>query len=563
MFRSRPTTPLVRPTTDREAIAPLELWLLALATVGGLALRGWHAGDVALTHFDEGVYAFSGLGVADASQPARLFPDQQKFSPPLYFLLVALANVCGVSPDRSPFAVNLVVGTLSIPVLWQVARRWFGPVAAIAAAFLLALSEFHILMSRTALTDVTFALTFLVALGAVLSAIERDTLWRQVLAGALVGLAWNTKYHGWFALVIGAMVIAGRFGLQHAGNDWLRRAVRGWLVMCLVAAGCYAPWSLFIQGQPGSSTGWVSYFATMLGFNWLGNLWQQVQQQAYLEGPWSRASVPLAALAAQLVAARHGRGWSAWVLPAVGAAAALIGSAGCALALSGIALRRGWTRGLTGPLWLLGSLLVLWAVMAPIYHPYFRLILPFTIATFALGGAALDGWLVPRQHSRWPALAGIGVATVAFVALAGIWRTDPSDPWRPTPALAQAAEILDAHLPPGSRVSVLGEPALAFYLHLRGHRSFERTTLEGLDSLRVPRFVIAGVYLRRAPRLRAGFADRQDRLSLVERVPIGAPSDLRLLDDFRPDSARRWIAHPDTTYDLLLFRYSPLKGKDR
>lgn len=555
-----PQTAAASPTEVSSAITPVEVALLALATAVGFALRAYHLGDSALTHFDEGVYAFTGFGLATPSEAVRLFPDQQKFSPPVYFSLVALANLLGSAPDRSPFVVNLLLGTLSVPVLWAFVRRWFGGVAAIAAVWLLAMSEFHIAMSRTALTDVTFALTFLVAIGAVLVAIERGTVWHAVLAGVAVGLAWNTKYHGWFALVVGAMVIGGRWQLQHAGVPWFRRALRSWLVMSVVAALCYAPWSFFIQGQPGSSAGWVSYFATMLRLDWLGNLWQQVAQQVYLEGPWSRASVPLSLVAADLVARARGRGTPVALVLASAVLAALIGSAGCALVLAVAALWRGWKGGLTGPLWLLGAVVVLWVIMAPIYHPYFRLILPFAIATYALGGAGLDGWMTSPPR-RYGPLAGL----VASAAVGGLtaWRADPSNPWRPTPGLAVVAQAIDAAIPPGAPVSVLGEPALAFYLHRRGHASFERTTLESLDSLTVARYLVTGVYLRRSASMRTNLEERRGRLETVGRYPVGIPSDLRLLDDFTPDSASQWIQSPDSTYDVLLYRLAPPQGRVR
>ncbi len=554
---------LVRPqaTAPRHSQAirggSLEVLLVACAVVAGLALRGWQLGDMGLSHFDEGVYAFSGHGLADPSQPRRLFPDQARFSPPVYVSLVALLNVLGVSPERSPFLVNLGVGTLTIPVVWWLTRRWCGPAAAVAAAWLVSLSEFHILMSRTALTDVTFALVFLLALGAVLVTFERQTRGAAVVAGLLTGLAWNTKYHGWFALVIAAMVIAARWRFERIRREELRRLVQLWAIMSVSAAACYLPWAIFIQSQASGSAGWAAYFATMLRLDWFGSLWRQVQQQAYLEGPWSRASVPLAATAALLVAKGQGKTFPSWFLPVSGLAALLVGSAGAALGLAVAALSRAWRRGPTGAEWLLASLLGLWFVMGPIYHPYFRLLLPFTLATFVLGGAALSAFM---QSGSPPAGSGfpvVGAALSVAVWFASLPRNDPSDPWRTSRGLQDAAAGIDARLPAGAPVSVLGEPALAFYLHRRGHASFERTTMDGLDSLVAPRYLVAGVYLRRAPILRERFEARRDRLELLARFPAGRPSDLRLLDDFKPDTAARWMARPDTTYDLLLFRFTP------
>ncbi|MBL8982654.1 MAG: glycosyltransferase family 39 protein [Gemmatimonadetes bacterium] len=536
------------------AVDGMEWILLLLATALGGALRAWAPEALALTHFDEGVYAFSGFGVASGHAPA-LFPEQQKFSPPVYFSLVALANLLGIDPERSPFAVNLVLGTVTIPVLWWLVRGWFGGVAAAAAAWLLALNEFHVLMSRTALTDVTFALTFLLALGAVRRALDDGRMRTWALAGLPIGLAWNTKYHGWFALVIAAMVIAGRWKLQDAGWHETRKAAARWLVMSAVAFACYLPWTFFIQSQPGSSAGWVSYFATMLRLDWFGNLWQQVQQQGYLEGVWSRASAPVAVLVAQLVAWRRGRSVPAWVVVVAALLGWGLGGAAVGVLLMVMALVHQWRAGVTTPAWVLGALVALWFVMAPVYHPYFRLLLPLAVTWCALGGAGLEH-LAGREGRAIPStlLAVVGVAVVAWAAPL---REDPSDPWRAARGLRDAADRIAAELPPGEPVSVLGEPALAFYLERRGHPSWERVTLEGLDTLVTPRYLVTGIYMRRAPIIQERFAARADRMALVARVPAGAPSDLRLLDNFLPDSARQWMAKPDTTYDLLLFRYTP------
>lgn len=561
-----PVTPAPAGGESRaDPLTPTEVLLVLAATGIGLVLRAWHFEFAALTHFDEGVYAFTGLGLSDPSQPARLFPDQQKFSPPLYFSLVALGNALGISPTRSPLFINLVVGTLTIPVLWGVARRWYGAVAAVMAAMLLALSEFHIILSRSAMTDATFALTFIVALAAVLLAIERGTWRSAVVAGLAVGLAWNTKYHGWFALVIGAMAIAGRWKLQRAGTPWLRRALSLWLVMVAVAVLCYLPWALFIQRQPGASAGWASYFATMLRIDWFGNLWQHVRMQAYMEGPWSRASVPVAWVAGAVVARRLGRRLApSWVGVALAGAALLVGGAGVALLLSIAALGLAWRRGMMGADWIMGSLVVLWLVMAPVYHPYARLIMPFTIATMILAGAFLvragaQGEVAVRDGmGEWA-----GLIAAAAVALFTARMPDPSSPWRRATGLPEAAEALDNDLPPGAPVNVMGEPALAFYLHMLGHPSFRRTTMAGLDSLTSERYLVTSIYLRRAPVMQKGMAERREQFAFIKRIPLAVPSDLRVLDDFRPDSARRWITRPDSTYDLILWKFTPKPSSQR
>jgi hypothetical protein len=558
VFDRLPVTPAAGGEPTRAQVGAVELLLVLAATAVGLVLRAWRFDFAVLTHFDEGVYAFTGLGLADPAQPSRLFPDQQKFSPPLYFSLIALCNTLGIGPARSPFLVNVAVGTATIPVVWAVTRRWYGALAAVMAAVLLAMSEFHIILSRSAMTDATFALTFILALAAVLAAIQRNTLGAAVVAGVAVGIAWNTKYHGWFALVIGAMAITGQWLFQRTGAPWLRRALRTWLTVSVVASLCYLPWALFIQRQPGASAGWASYFATMLRIDWLGNFWHHISMQAYMEGPWSRASVPLAWAAGSLLTRRVRIAPAFWTSVVLGGAALLIGSAGVSALLAILALAIAWRRGMTGPDWILGALLILWLVMAPLYHPYARLLLPFTIATMMLAGAALARAGDAMERAAGDRLGWLpGVITAAAVGLFATRPADPSNPWRRAVGLPEGAAALDRRLPPGAPVNVMGEPALAFYLHTRGHPSFGRTSIQQLDSLTTDRYVVTGIYLRRAPIPQRAMAERRERFTLIERIPVGVPSDLRVLDDFRPDSARRWVARPDSTYDLMLWKVAP------
>src|SRR5687767_2766421 len=128
--------------------------VIALAACA-LGLRAWGFGETGLGQFDEGVYAFTGLGLSDPSQPQRMFPEQQKFSPPVYVFLVALSYLVRGASDHSAILVNVIVGTLSVLGIWWVTRRWFGAAAAMGAAAFTALSEVHVILSRTALTDVT------------------------------------------------------------------------------------------------------------------------------------------------------------------------------------------------------------------------------------------------------------------------------------------------------------------------------------------------------------------------------------------------------------------------
>ena len=121
----------------------------------------------------------------------------------MFFSLVGLAYyVFGGPSDIAAILINTILGTLTVGLVWWVGRSWFGPQTGIAAAALLAFSEYHIGLSRTALTDVAFGFFFLLALACVVVAFQRQSIGLSIVAGLMVGLAWNTKYHGWFALLI-------------------------------------------------------------------------------------------------------------------------------------------------------------------------------------------------------------------------------------------------------------------------------------------------------------------------------------------------------------------------
>lgn len=542
----------------REPVTVLELALLLLALIAGALLRTWHFGSIGLSHYDEGVYAFSGLGIAEPERAMGLFPGQQKFSPPVYFLLIALTNLLGVEPSRSPFVVNAILGSVTIPVLWWVVRRWFGAAAAVAAAVLLALSEFHIVLSRSALTDVAFALVFLLALAAVLRALEEESVKSAVAAGFFTGLAWNTKYHGWFALVVGAMVVAGRWIFEKKGNAWLLKMIRLGLVSCVVAVVCYLPWALYIQSQPGSSTGWTAYFATMLTLDWLGSVVRHVQQQFYIEGVWSRISVPLAFSTSQLILVAQGKKvWPWWPVLATGLLSLVVGAFGATLVMACWMLLRVWRRGAPLSIWLTGAVVVLWFVMAPVYHPYLRLLLPMAIVAYALSGLIMARPIERLAVAPGGAPLAAGLAIAAIVTIAATRLSGPADPWRPSTGIVQAAGAIDSLVPAGERVEVFGEPALAFHLNLIGHPSAGELRFEELEQFTSPVYFVTGIYLRRAPQPREVLKGYGDRVELLARVPSPVPPDLRLLDDFRPPALKSWLAAPDSTYDYVLWRYTP------
>jgi dolichyl-phosphate-mannose-protein mannosyltransferase len=549
---------------------PVRLELLVAAGVLALAFaaRAWNLAGVGINHFDEGVYVISALGVSD---PARgLFPNQVVFSPPFYFGTAGvLHRLLGGSMDRVAIMLNIVLGTFTVGAVWWIARSWFSVRAAGIAATLLALSQFHILFSRVALTDVAFAFWFVLALGTIVVAVERSHFGLAILAGMVTGLAWNTKYHGWFALVITGAALVPTLWAGRRGGTW-RRPAAVWLAVCAVAAICYLPWALVMRDASADGGGYggiVRYFAAMLRGEWLGNLIRHGAQQAWLEGPLSRAA-PLAALGIGLLLSLRTSLRASWLAAAAAALALgglLVGHAGVAVLLGLAALPLLLREFAAYRSRVILCWVGLWVIAAPFYHPYPRLLLPFTIATLILAGAVLDRLLSAAAHrtsvaggrgsaarSTGGALACLAAAAVVF-AVAPALRADVSNPWRATHGHAEAAARISALVPAGQRIIVLGEPSVAYHLQQLGRNVPSNAQPRDLDSLVAPTYLVTGVYVDRAPPLRNRINRMAERLTPLDVIPFD-PNDLRLLDDFRPDVARRYRATRDTTFDLSVYR---------
>ncbi len=559
------------PPSSDGSFGPAErLWLAAAVLLAAL-LRLWGWSEVGIDHFDEGVYAFTGLGWSDASQPLGAYPDQLLFAPPLYPFLVSVAfRLLGASAG-SAVMVNVVLGVATVVVVGLVGARWFGARAGVAAAILVAVDPLHVMLSRSALTDVAFLLFFLLALAAAVEAFHAGA-WRwAVAAGLLTGLAWNTKYHGWFVLLIVGWGVLGQVWQARGDRSAQARSALLWLTMAAVAALCYLPWALHVHGEMGYGS-FLAYQGSNVSGTWVANLARQVGQQGFIESPWSRMGPAAAAVA--LVSMRpplgaHGRALTMVVsLTAVGL---LVGQGAATLVLLLVALAVWMRPGADVPVWVLAGWTVLWLASAPLYDPYARLLLPLWTAA-ALGA----GWVLARQLGAEPSSAPerAGAATragrdltiwmaagvLAIGAGLAAWREHrrPQGLWRPADAMERAAVALTETIPVGARVVVLGEPALAFYLHRLGRPAFERTdSPEQVAAIDRSVFMVSGRYVHSAAFLRerilGDLAPRLDELDTVQVVP----RDLRVLDDLEPAAAASYLARPDSQFELVLYRLRP------
>ena len=387
-------------------------WLIVgVLTLIGAVLRIRGFGHLGLTHFDEGIYAFSGLW---SVTPNGFDPQVISYAPPGFPILVGLSYVIFGVADFSAILVAIVCGVFTIPTAAWVGRRTFGPGAGAAAAAFAALSLAHIAFSRKALTDAPFLLCWLLAFGIGGWFLEKPGAWRAVLLGLSVGIAENFKYNGWIAGVI--VALAGIFGLFAAGSNRPRRSVAetfGFgLLAALVSALCYYPWYAYVERHGGYSA-LIQHQRGYLGPNgtWLSYLRQQLAQVIALSGGvgWGMLTWTVAWFASALVVMRKGEG----AAPSRLSPFRLF--LGCLIGVVAITTvpDLGWWVGLAWAVRLaldarstyrmLASFWLILSVMTPFYHPYARLWLPLHATGWLLlaGAVVRFGPFLETLPTHW------------------------------------------------------------------------------------------------------------------------------------------------------------------
>ncbi len=286
----------IRPTII-ESVAVAGFFVL------GLLLRVWHLDREAVEHFDEGIYS-SVLwydGAFEGSYPAR-----ELFAPPLLSTMIEAASLLPGVGDFAPFLPAVLLGSLTTIALWLLARAWFGSAAGIFIAAVVSMSDFHVIYSRMALTDVPCLFWIIGSVYFGTLSIQKQSFRDAAVAGFLCGLAWWTKYTGWLPL---AIVFSG------VGTWWVwvgRKSITVFRVaqllgvMLLSALLTFAPWWWQLQdvgGYAAVSKNHANYLQSfsMETFNvWSTNLGSQLACQFWNDGAYGGISLGLGLLAAAL-----------------------------------------------------------------------------------------------------------------------------------------------------------------------------------------------------------------------------------------------------------------------
>jgi 4-amino-4-deoxy-L-arabinose transferase-like glycosyltransferase len=469
-------------------------WLVILVlTLVGAGLRSWSLGRLGLVHFDEGIYALTGLWVVAPNGLATLDATVIPYAPPGFPILVGLAYALLGVADVAAILVSVVCGTLIIPVAGWLGRRKFGTGAGAATAVFAALSGMHIAFSRMALTDAAFLLAWLLAISQGGRFLEKPTPCRALLMGLAVGLAQNFKYNGWLAGII--LALAALLGMALHREQRRRGAVARVLGFgacgAVVAALVYLPWFLFVEEHGGYAALLTHQRSYLGGFeSWWAHWKSQMDQSEALFGYPALSSAWIWASVGALVSST-----SLKAIPSIPRLNLFCLAAFTCATPQVIIANLGWWAGLAwfpsllldGRLQvrLLGTAWLTLAILTPFYHPYARLWLPLlALGWLILGGIIATGvgrLLTPQPFSAslhqegWGGgwrMGLTGWAIICLIAgLIGCWPLrdgkrellpdllDPSDSLRQV-----CGEMLD-ELPKGLRgLRLLARPPVTFYL---------------------------------------------------------------------------------------------------
>jgi len=259
----------------KQQLSKCELILVAGAFVLAVFLRTTELDQLAVEHFDEGVYS-STVWYQDLNDGA--YPARHLYAPPVLPTLVGVsAAVAG--PEIGPFLPGVLMGGLTVLLAWGFTRASFGMVAGLLVVFVAALSDFHILYSRMAMTDAPTLMWIVLAVWLGVVGIDRRSHKTMLFAGLACGCAWWMKYTGWLPLAIissGSLfwwVLGGRRTLG------LGRLLALNAVMAATAVVIWAPWLWWLQDVGG-------YEAVSANHDSYRNEWTAWQENLVTQITW-------------------------------------------------------------------------------------------------------------------------------------------------------------------------------------------------------------------------------------------------------------------------------------
>ncbi|MEI8019576.1 MAG: glycosyltransferase family 39 protein, partial [Schlesneria sp.] len=523
-----------------------------------------------------------------------------------------IVSLCGIKPTGFiPIIPCLIAGITMIPSIWWVCRRWFGPVAGLTSAWLVATSDFHASYSRAALTDVPVCLFILWAVYFIertfAEIAPKDVVsnerkppkrnpslgnlpWRPIgFAGIFTALAWWTKYNGWLPLAIGLAGGTAWQLLTPRNERCVFRALGCWILVAAIAIIAWSPVLWGLQKHGGYAAVASNHRQYVVGFNssqfrygWMSSAWRQLGNIGTYENP---LDVFLGSAKHRLFAgnrfdnppffhfAQHGKwslfayflqDWASTTLTRllVPVGSLVLSTAMCSMLIFGFprfylrlsfCLVAAWFAGLT--------------FATPFYYPYPRLVLPWLFSTWICIGLAFQIWLNRRnpgeeKNSLFLPSRGFVVVILLLALSLGLrlmsgsafaW-SDRSDVELMSRQFAGSVKKETMSLGFGeeeSVVYVLGEPALFFGLKAAGLQAVG--PVQGLGFMERP--LLRPTFVAFPARESAMTEDDRDLLGSwrFERVDGAreSPSHIVIFDDLLVGNRLSWDGRETKLFRLV------------
>lgn len=358
-----------------------DLWMAGVVAAAAVAL--WlrlHTLGSQSFWFDEVLTAIGAQGLDWVLYSPQIFGH-----PPLQYLVAWLVGG-GTAPEAWLRAPSVAAGVATVMALAWLGRRLLGPSTGLIAAWVLALSPFHIELSQLARPYAFFLLFAVLSLGALLRALAHDRIRDWLAFSALAALTLYTHYFGVYAFLLhGAWTGAW---LLRRGRGASRPMLAFGGVLVLLAPWSPVLWRLATAQVGGGTLGVTALWDLLLGV-WVGQ----------------------------------------FLGPGLGG---LVGLGLVLAGLAGLVRRPALLLGIT--LWITAPLGVLWMLQPAhfVAGRHLAFVLPVLLLLLAHGAACLAGWvqaLAALGRTRAPALARVASPLVAALCLVG-WSTPGAEALR-------------------------------------------------------------------------------------------------------------------------------------
>jgi 4-amino-4-deoxy-L-arabinose transferase-like glycosyltransferase len=306
-------------------------------------------------------------------------------------------------------APQVVEGTLTVFVIYRVVRRLAGPIAAITAAAVLALSPATVALNRGNISDTLMVLLLVLAADAAVTAVTTGPARSILVAGLWVGLAFQAKMvEAWLATAsVGVVYLL-------CAPAVLRRRVWQLVATGVVVVVVSLSWMTVVTLTPPSGRPYVdgstsnSVFQQVFVYNGFGRLDQPSPNQLLNQAIGLHIALSGPAAWNRFLAGSYGRDIG-WLVPA------------CLIILvSGLIARRRRPRDdlIRAGLLLWGTWLIVFGVVLSAssnINPYYAAALSPALAGLVGTGVAL-AWESRRSRVAPPLTAGVILVSAGYAA---------------------------------------------------------------------------------------------------------------------------------------------------